>query len=201
MTTSLAELWLPIIISSVVVFVLFMAFWTVAPHHKPEFRSLGKDNEDKLIDLVKSAGVKPGVYMYPHCGADKQYARSEEFRKKWEGGCMGILTLFPGAPNMARNMGLSMVVYLLVSVFVAYLSGLALAPGAEGMQVMQVAGTAAVGFYAFGSLNGGIWFGAPTRTFITNGFDAVVCGLVTGLIFMLLWPSAEVAANGAIPTP
>lgn len=199
--TTLAELWLPILVSSVVVFVLAMLAWTVMPHHKADIKELSKENEDKMMDLIKSAGIKPGMYMYPHCRHDSAYAKSEEFKAKWEGGCMGNLNVYAGKPNMGKNMILSMIVYLFVGVFVAYLTGLSRAPGAEGMAVMQVAGTAAFGFYFFGGLCGGIWFGAPLRSFITNGADALVFGVATGAIFMFMWPSVEAAASGAIPTP
>lgn len=198
--TPLTELWLPILVSSVVVFILAMLAWTAMPHHRADIKELGKENEDKVMDLLKSTGIKPGVYMYPHCTHDKEYAKSEEFKAKWEGDCMGTLNVYPGKPNMGRNMLLSMLVYLAIGVFVAYLTGLSRAPGADGMAVMQVAGTAAFGFYFFGSLCGGIWFGQPLRAFITNGADALVFGVATGAIFMWLWPGVEAAVNGSIPS-
>ena len=199
--TSLAELWLPILVSSVVVFILAMVFWTASPHHKPDWKSLGKDNENKVMDLVKSAGVKPGQYMFPHCGNDKAYAKSDEFKAKWKGGCMGTVTIWPGVPNMGRNMAFSFLANLLASFFVAYLAALALHPGQDGMFVMRFTGAAAIGFYGLGELMGGIWFGRPLRSFLTNGFDAIVYGAATGAVFMFFWPAAEAAAGGAIPTP
>ena len=199
--TPLAELWMPIVVSSVVVFILAMLAWTAMPHHKGDIGDFDNETEDKLMDFIKSAGVKPGWYMFPSCRHDKEYAKSDEFKKKWEGGCLGNITIFNGTPNMGKNMLLSMVVYLFVSLFTAYMTGIARAPGAESMEVMQVAGTAAFGFYFFGGLCTGIWFGAPARTFITNGADALVFGLATGGVFTWLWPSVEAAAGGSIPTP
>lgn len=199
--TPLVELWLPILVSSVVVFIFAMLAWTAMPHHKGDIKDFDNENEDKMISLIKSAGLKPGWYMFPSCRHDSKYAKSDEFKAKWEGGCIGNLTIFNGAPNMGRNMLLSMIVYLFVGVFVAYLTGLSRAPGADGMAVMQVAGTAAFGFYFFGSLCNGIWFGQPLRAFITNGADALVYAVATGLIFMFLWPAADAALGGAIPTP
>ena len=197
--TSLAELWLPILVSSVVVFVLSMLAWTVLPHHKPDVKEIGRENEDKIMDLIKAAGIKPGQYMFPHCGSDGKYHKTEEYKAKWKGGCIANLTVYNGVPNMGKNMLLSMVVYLLVGVFVAYLTGISRAPGADGMAVMQVAGTAAFGMYFFGGLCEGIWFGKPLRAFITNGADALVFGVATGAIFMWLWTSVEAAAGGGIP--
>jgi hypothetical protein len=199
---SVADLWLPILVSSVVVFFLAMLAWTVSPHHKPDVKPLGRGVEDKVMDLVKSSNIKPGMYMFPHCGGgEKGYHKSEEYQAKWKGGCIGNLNVYPGVPSMGRNMAFSFIANILTSVFVAYLAGLALNTATEGMMVMRFTGVAAVGFYGLGGLMGAIWFGASTRSFITNAVDAIVYGVATGAVFMFLWPSVEAAAGGVIPTP
>jgi len=199
MEPSLLELWMPILVSAVAVFFISMIFWTVSPHHQADIKPLDKGTEDKVMEVIKAEQVKPGAYMFPHCHRGKGYAKSEEFKAKWEGGCIGNLTVYSGKPNMGRNMVLSFGANILVAIFVAYVTTAGLNAAATGGQVMQLAGASAVGFYGLGTLMGGIWFGAPLRSFITNAFDAIVYGVATGAIFMWLWPSIEGAANGAIP--
>lgn len=184
---SVMELWLPILVSAGVVFVVSALAWMVMPHHKADIKVLPADKSG-LPEMTK--GMEAGVYMWPNCSTGEEM-KSEAFKQAYKEGPWGVLTVMPSQPSMGRNMGLGMVSYLLISVFVAYLAGEARGPGAEFVEVFQVAGAAAVGIYALGWMPGAIWFGKPARAWVTDLIDCLVYGLITGATFALLWPSAE----------
>jgi hypothetical protein len=84
----------------------------------------------------------------------------------------------------------SFIVYLIVSLFIAYLCSQTLLHGASFGKILQVAGTAGVLAYCFARIPNDIWFNTPKRAVITSTIDGVVYGIITGLIFGWLWPSA-----------
>ncbi len=192
---SIMDLWLPVLLSGVVVFIASALAWTVMPHHKPEWNKA--PIEDEILAGIKNSNVAPGQYMFPYveCGKDMQ---DPDNKARWEAGPWGSLIVFPGLPSMGRNMGLSFVFYIFVSVVVAYVCTIGLQQGAEYMQVFQLAGVTAFAAYGLGGIPTGIWFGAPMRTFITNAFDALVYALLTAGLFGWLWPALETGA-AAIP--
>lgn len=198
---TIAELWLPILLSGVAVFFLSFVFWAMSPHHKAEMQSLG-DNEAELMDFIKSRGIKPGQYMFPYCDTkEKDPDEKKAAMEKWNEGCIAHITIFNGAPSMGRNMGCSVLTNLIVASLIAYVAGIAHGPGASFMDIMQLTGAIAFGIYALGDIMGGIWFGRPFRAFVTNWIDAAFYALATGAIFGWLWPGIEAASGGSIPTP
>lgn len=185
----LTQLWLPIVLSTLAVWVLAALFWTVSPHHGKDRDKIA--NEGAFIDAIRPLGLKPGSYQFPMCASHKD-AQRPEFQALWKEGLSGTLVLFGSPLNMGAKMLASLAVYLAVSVTVAYLAWVALPhafPERAGFaRVMQVTGTAATLGYTFGMLPQGIWFGSKLRAMVTCFADGVVYGLVTGAIFAWLWP-------------
>lgn len=177
-------LWLPIVVSAVVVFFCSSLAWTVLPHHKPDFRKL--PDEDAILRTLKETDVPPGPYMFPHSDSrEKQTDEEKEaFKQKWEGGCTGTLVVF-GNVNMGANMFWTFVNFLVSSAFLAYLSTIALNPGDEFSHVFRFVGTAAIMTYCFAGIPNAIWF---KRRIISDIADGIAYGLATGLVFGLLWP-------------
>jgi hypothetical protein len=182
----LIDLWLPILLSGVAVWFASALFWMVLPHHHKDMGPL--PDEDAFIASLKSLGVTPGSYSFPHC-ADNAARKDPELMRKWKEGPAGFMTIM-GKMSMGRNMVLSVLVYLLVSVFVAYLASEAREPGAGFGDVFQVAASAAIMAYLFGWMGGAIWFGMSKNAWIANVIDSVAYGLITGAIFALMWPGA-----------
>lgn len=182
---TVVDLWLPILVSGVVVFVISAAIWMVFPHHKKDVKILPDDSS--IPEQTK--GLKPGTYMWPNCeGADM---KSEEFKKRFNEGPWGSINVLGAKPNMLRNMIASVVVFLVISLFVGYITSLARPAGAEFLEVFRVAGAAAVAAYCLGWMPNAIWFGKPGRFWLTDLVDEVVYAVVTGLVFAWLWPAAE----------
>jgi len=83
---SLAALWLPIVLSAVLVFVVSAAIWMAMPHHKKDFSKV--ENEDAVMDALRP-NVSPGMYYFPFAmGAE---ANEEEYKAKVRKGPVGIL--------------------------------------------------------------------------------------------------------------
>ena len=62
----ITSLWLPILLSAVIVFVVSSIIHMALPIHKNDYRKL--PDEDKVLDALRSAGVTPGpVYIMPFC--------------------------------------------------------------------------------------------------------------------------------------
>ncbi len=196
MDVSVIDLWLPILVSAVAVFFASAIAWMALPHHNKDIRGLPKDSP--IPEHTK--GLDPGLYMWPHC-ADRAELKSEQFKRRFEEGPWGSLNV-TGKPNMAANMAGVLVVYLVISVFVAYITGLARPAGADFVAVFRVAGPAAMAAYCFGWMPGAIFFAKPGRFWLTDLADSVVYALLTAAIFAALWPGAggvEEVIRGAMP--
>jgi hypothetical protein len=181
----LAQLWLPILVSAVIVFFASFLAWTVLPHHKRDVRAL--PDEQALTDHLKQLDLAPGTYMWPNCQAAGDM-KSEEFKARFAAGPWGTINVLGRRPSVARNLVLVFVFYVVVSVFVAYITSLARAAGAEFLPVFRVAGAVGVLAYCAGSIPNAIFFGKPGRFVLTDFLDGVAYGLLTGATFGVLWP-------------
>ena len=182
----LVQLWLPTLLSAVAVWILAAMAWTVLPHHRGDSSKL--PNEDGVLATLRGMNIPSGNYQFPRCEHGQH--NDPEMKKKWEAGPTGMLSVWPANISMGKCMGLSFLVYLAVSVMVAYLGAMTLPAGASFLKVFQVMGTAGVLGYGFAHLPGGIWFQAYPRAMLMNVIDGVVFGLATGAIFAALWPAA-----------
>jgi hypothetical protein len=185
----LAALWLPILLSAVIVFIASSIMHMVLPYHKSDYRQL--PDEDKLLATLRPAGLQRGVYVFPFC--THQNMKSPEIQEKYKQGPVGILTVFPsGPPVMPKFLGLWFAYSLIISVVVAYLTAhahpLVLAHGAPFRPVFRVAGTAAFLAYGLANLSNGIWKGQPWGNVIKEVVDGLVYALLTAGTFGWLWP-------------
>jgi hypothetical protein len=57
----LAALWLPILLSAVIVFIVSSIMHMVLPYHKSDYRQLPE--EDKILASLRPAGLQKGVYV------------------------------------------------------------------------------------------------------------------------------------------
>ena len=180
----LSALWLPILVSSVLVFIWSSIVWMVLPHHKNDWKGL--PGEAGILGALK--GLAPGQYRFPF-PADRNEMKSSEFRKKMEEGPMGTMIVWPKGPmNMGKMLGVWFVHLVVVSIFVAYLAGHTLSSGAMYLAVFRVAGTAAILAYCAALVPGSIWWGRSWGATFREVFDGVVYGLLTAGTFGWLWP-------------
>lgn len=185
---TLAELWLPIVVAAVFVFVVSSVVHMALQIHKHDFATL--PDEAKSLDALRSLGLKPGSYRFPACNSMKEM-QSPEMAEKLRRGPVGMLTVFPNGPMaMGKALGQWFVFCIVVAVLVAYVAGISLPRGAEFMAVFRVTTTVAFLGFAFSSVTDSIWKAlswAVTAKFV---FDGVLYALATGVAFAWLWPGA-----------
>lgn len=180
---TIASLWLPIVLSAVIVFVAAALVWMVFPHHRNEWRGLS--NEEAVRSALK--GTAPGQYVLPY--ATQAGMKDPAYRKKREEGPTAWLTVVPsGMMGMGKPMVLSVVYYLAVGILVAYLSSRTLAPGTDYLHVFRVVGTVAWLAYGWGSVSDAIWFGKPWSSVFKQLGDTLLYALLTAGTFGWLWP-------------
>src|SRR5216683_1381587 len=89
------ELWLPILLSSVIVFIMSSLIHMVLPWHKSDYPKLA--NEDKVMDALRPLSIPPGDYMVPR-PASREDMRSPEFTEKRKKGPVLMMTVWPSGP-------------------------------------------------------------------------------------------------------
>lgn len=183
---TLGMLWMPIVISAVVVFFASFVFWMVLPHHKSDWKKLPE--EDAVLQAMRKERLEPGMYMIPYCSDIKQM-EEPLFVKKQEQGPVGVITLRrPGKMAMGPPLTLSFLYNLGVAIVVAYLAGRTLSAGTHYLGVFRVAGTATFLAYAGALFYPAIWVGRPWSVVFKDLADSLVYALLTAGIFGWLWP-------------
>lgn len=178
----LSALWMPILVSAALVFVASFLTHMVLPHHKSEFGKL--PDEDAALSTL--AGVPAGGYMFP-CASSPKDMNTPEFKAKCEKGPNGILVVWPGVVNMGQNLLMTFLFYILVGVFVAYISWHAfVGDSTVYLDRFRIAGATAFAAHGLGWMSFVIWFRA--NKFWPNFVDSVLYALLTAGTFAWLWP-------------
>ncbi len=181
----LVALWLPIVLSAVIVFVASSVMHMLLPYHHSDYRQL--PDEDKVRATLRAAGLQRGLYIFPY-GTHKEM-NSPAMLEKYKEGPVGMMSVFPnGSVAMPKLLGQWFGYLLLISFFVAYLTGHTVASGVNYLVVFRVAGTAGFMAYAMGPISNAIWKGQPWTMTLKEVFDGLVYGLLTAGTFGWLWP-------------
>jgi hypothetical protein len=182
----ITALWLPILLSAVIVFVASSILHMVLPFHKSDYRKL--PDEEKVTDALRASGVTPGpVYHFPH--TTHKEMKSPESVAKFKRGPVGLLTIMPsGAPAMGKYLGTWFINCLIVSLFAAYLTGRTRLPGTNYLEVFRVAGATSFMAYGVGQLQDSIWKGQTWGVTAKHVFDGLIYALLTAGTFGWLWP-------------
>jgi hypothetical protein len=182
---SLGALWIPIVLAAVVVFVASSILHMVLPYHHSDYKRLPE--EEKVVSALRAAGLSRGLYMFPFCTHKEM--KSPAAIEKFKQGPVGMLTVFPsGPPAMPKYLVEWFVYCLIISYFVAYLSGRTVAFGTPYLAVFRVVGTAAFLAYGLANLANGIWRGQPWSVVIKEVIDGLIYALLTAGTFGWLWP-------------
>jgi hypothetical protein len=182
----LASLWLPILVSAVLVFVASSIVHMVLGYHRSDYDKL--PNEDAVLDALRNAGVTRGTYAFPHMSGPKEMG-SPEMLDRFRKGPVGQMNVIPnGMPAMPKLLAQWFAYCVVVSVFAAYLAGRTLGPGSPHLSVLRVAGTVTLLAYASTYAIDPIWKGARWGTALKHACDGLVYALLTGGVFAWLWP-------------
>jgi hypothetical protein len=183
--TGLASLWLPILLSAVLVFVVSSIIHMVLPWHKSDYPKMA--SEDKVMDALRPLAIPPGDYMVPR-PATRSDMRSPEFIEKMKKGPVMVMTVMPGAMSMGKNLTQWFVYCVVVGVFAGYVAGRALPPGTPYLQVFRFVGTTAFIGYTLALWQMSIWYYRAWSTTIKATFDGLIYALLTAGTFGWLWP-------------
>ena len=185
MEVALLDLLLPIVIATVCVFFTSSIIWMILPYHKKDINFIC--DEERLTTRVSEMDLKPGLYMFPNCETMDEM-RSDEFKQRSDQGPWGIITITGTKPSLLKNLIKTYIAFLVITIFVAYIAGVALPKGAEYMHVFQVIGATAVLGHCMGGMANDFFLGKPTRFMITNFIDGVIYALLTAGIIASMWP-------------
>lgn len=184
--TGLTALWLPILLSAVIVFVASSIIHMAPLWHRNDYPRV--PNEDQVMDALRPLAIPPGDYLVPRA-ADGAEMRSPEFAEKMRNGPVMILTVIPPGPwSMGRNLALWFLYCIVVSSFAAYVAGRALAPGDDYLAVFRFAGVTAFIGYSLALWQMSIWYRRAWSTTVKDTVDGLIYGLLTAGVFGWLWP-------------
>ncbi len=185
---SMTELWLPILLSAVFVFIASSIIHMATPMHKGDFKKM--PGEERVLAEMRAHGLRPGSYMFP-CAASMKDCGTPEMIEKFKLGPVGMMTVMPtGAPGMGKNLVQWFLFSLLVSAVVAHLAGQVFVHGAAGKPVFHLTALAAVLGYATRPLPDSIWKGQPWSITFKFVVDGIIYAALTGATFAWLWPGA-----------
>ena len=182
----ITALWLPILISAVIVFVASSIMHMMLPIHKSDYRKLPE--EDRVLEAMRSVGVSPGrVYFFPHCSHKEM--KSPETIERFKRGPVGLLTVMPsGPPAMGKYLVQWFLYCVVIGIFVAYLTGRTRVPGTPYLEVFRVAGTTAFLGYGAAQIQDSIWKGQSWGVTLKHLIDSLIYALLTAGTFGWLWP-------------
>jgi hypothetical protein len=185
--TGISALWLPILLSAVIVFVassvihMVLGFW-----HKDDFRRV--PDEEKFRNVVGPLALPPGDYCVPRAGSMEEM-KSDAFKAKHAQGPVMIFTVLPSGPiTMTKQLTGWFVYTIVVGILVAYLASRALPAGAHYLHVFRVTSVTAFVAYAAALWPQSIWYGRSWGTTIRTSIDGFAYALLTGGVFGWLWP-------------
>jgi hypothetical protein len=182
---SIASLWLPILVSAILVFFASYVIHMVLRYHRTDFRSV--PNEDAAMDALRPFNLPPGDYHLPH--GSPETMRDPAFLAKMKKGPVVLMTVFPSGPvQMGTRLAWWFVYCVVVSLFAAYVASRVLPAGTPYMEVFQITSTVAFVGYVLSTWSDTIWYNRAWQTNLKNTIDGLVYGLLSGGAFGWLWP-------------
>ena len=179
-------LWLPILISAVLVFLASSVLHMVLPHHRTDWKTFPA--EDEMMETMRRFNVPPGDYAMPYA-ASPAAMKDPAFVAKMKRGPVAFFTVLPGGGlSMGSNLVQWFVYCVVVSIFAAYLAGAAVPAGADYLEVFRFAGTTAFAAYTMADWQRSIWYKQKWSTNVKNSIDGLIYALLTAGVFGWLWP-------------
>ena len=127
---ALSELWLPILLAAISVFVASSVIHMVLGYHKNDFVPVAR--EEEVMTALRSFAIPPGDYMMPRAGSMDEM-KSAAFKEKLAKGPIVTMTVMPPDHTfMGKTLAQWFVYCLVISVFAAYVASRAVPRGATG---------------------------------------------------------------------
>jgi hypothetical protein len=184
--TGLTALWLPILVSAVIIFVASSIIHMLLPWHKSDYAIM--PNEAQVGDALRPFAIPPGDYLMPR-PKKREDLKSPEFAARVKQGPNLVVTILPNEPwSMGRNLGLWFVYCLVVSIFAAVVVTIALPGGYEHRTVFHLACLTAFIGYSLALWQMTIWFRRSWSVTIKATVDGLIYAVLTAATFVWLWP-------------
>ena len=185
---SLTQLWLPIVLAGVFVFITSSLVHMVFRWHTGDYKAL--PNEDAVRTAIRLGGaVTPGHYVVPHC-IDMKQMQTPEMQQKLMDGPVGHFFIGRSGPvSMGKHLGSWFALSLVIAVLAAYVAAAGLPAGSASINVFRVVFTTALLAYGAGSAIDGIWHARPWGGVAKDLLDATIYAVSTAAPFALLWPA------------
>jgi hypothetical protein len=183
---SLDQLWIPIVLAAVLVFVMSSLIHMVFKWHNSDYH--GFSNEDEVRAAIRKANPAPGAYIVPYCADPKEMGKPEVVKKFEEGPNAFINVMKPCTPSMTKPLVLWFILALVIALLSGYLASRTVPVGAGFLAVARVVSITTFMAYAGGSVANAIWMGKTQSATVKEVLDAFLYGLVTAGAFGWLWP-------------
>jgi hypothetical protein len=184
----LTSLWLPILVSAVIVFVASSIIHMALPFHRKDYKPI--PSEDGVMEALRRFKIPAGDYFMPHASGPSSM-KDPAFVEKRSKGPVMVATVMPGGPvNMGTPLAQYFVYCVVVSTFAGYVAGVALPPGSPYLAVFRFAGTVAFVGYSLALVQSSIWYRRSWATTVRLMVDGLIYGLLTAGTFGWLWPRA-----------
>ncbi|HVN33550.1 MAG TPA: hypothetical protein VMT45_16350 [Thermoanaerobaculaceae bacterium] len=182
----LGSLWLPILVSSVLVFLVSSLIHMATPWHKSDYRKMPA--EDKVMDALRPLEIPPGDYMVPRPASMKDM-KSPEYIDKLRKGPVMVATVLPNGPgSVGKSMVLWFFYLVVIGVFAGYVTGRAVPSGGGYLSVFRFSGVTAFVGYSLALWQMSIWYRRSLGTTFRATVDGLIYALVTAGTFGWLWP-------------
>jgi hypothetical protein len=180
------SLWLPIVLSAVIVFIASSLIHMVLGYHKNDLLAVPK--EDDVMAALRPFNLPPGDYAMPKPASMKDMG-SPAFLEKMKKGPVVLMNVgVPGPPNMGVLLAKWFLYLVVVSFFSAYVASRAVTSTADYLSVFRFAGATAFMGYAMALPQFSIWMRRSWGTTLLSMFDGLIYACLTAGTFGWLWP-------------
>jgi hypothetical protein len=182
----LAQLWIPILLASVIVFVASSIIHMLTPWHAGDYKKM--PDQEKARAAIGPLAIPPGDYMLPRPDSMKDM-NSPEFLAKLKEGPRMVVTVLPnGSTTMGKMLVLWFLYIVAISCCAGFIARHALPVGATYHSVFHFAGGTAFLGYSAALFQFSIWYSRSWTTTIKSALDGLLYALLTAGTFGWLWP-------------
>jgi hypothetical protein len=178
--------WLPILLSSIAVFIASSLVHMVVGWHRNDQSKL--PNEDAVADVLRGTPVGDYRLPFPDSAAGM---KDPKWQEKVQRGPLAMVTVsgFDMKTGFQKSLAQWFVYSLIVSWVSAHIAAGALHTGASHALVFHTVAITAFMGYGMALAQKPIWDGKPWGPTLKSMVDALVYGAITGVIFAWRWPN------------
>jgi hypothetical protein len=183
----MSQLWIPILLSAIAVFIASSLIHMVSPWHKGDYPRLR--NEVEVMDAMRPLALEPGDYFFPRPD-NAAHMRSSEFIARMAAGPNVLMTVFPnGSPAMGRTFVEWFVYLVVVSALAAHVVSRAVPAHGDRAHVFHQVALVSFAAYGLALWQLTIWYRRSRAITIKSTIDAVIYAAITAGIFAWWWPA------------